>query len=130
MRILLLEDQDRLRTSTKKGLEEMGIAVESADHFRIVGNTLADNGVAQLQMRKALYTSQGNCFDRGGEDQLIAFVDFHERYDTLAEFRRAAGQDTGSREGCGRLPAVLDVRSLHNRSLAYTPRARKKLAKR
>jgi len=29
MRILLLEDQDRLRASTKKGLEEMGFAVDA-----------------------------------------------------------------------------------------------------
>jgi len=31
MRILLLEDQDRLRTSTKKGLEEMGFAVDAVE---------------------------------------------------------------------------------------------------
>jgi two-component system OmpR family response regulator len=31
MRILLLEDQDRLRASTKKGLEEMGFAVDAVE---------------------------------------------------------------------------------------------------
>ena len=31
MRILLLEDQDRLRASTQKGLEEMGFAVDAVE---------------------------------------------------------------------------------------------------
>lgn len=32
MRVLLLEDQDRLRASTKKGLEEMGFAVDAVEN--------------------------------------------------------------------------------------------------
>ena len=31
MHILLLEDQDRLRASTQKGLEEMGFAVDAVE---------------------------------------------------------------------------------------------------
>jgi hypothetical protein len=49
---------------------------------------------------------------------------YAERWATRADYQRGAGQDMGSREGCGNLPSMLDVNELHVESSSYAERAR------
>jgi parallel beta-helix repeat protein len=107
---------------------EVGIAIEEADDIRSSGNVLANNKIAQLLVRKARFTSEGNCFERGGPDQLTAQTAYAERYETLADYQEAAGQDLASREGCGPLPETINVHELHAETSSYLERARKTLA--
>jgi parallel beta-helix repeat protein len=106
---------------------QMGISIENADDIRLGLNVLVDNAISQLRAKESRYTSLGNCFESRGVGQLIAKIDFHEEYETLAEYRRAQGQEPGSREACGPLPVKVDVQRLHAETSAYAERARKLL---
>ncbi len=108
---------------------ETGISIENADDIRVSQNVLANNAIAQLRVNKSRYTSQANCFESRDAEQLIALIDRHKRYNTLAGYRKATNQDLGSREVCGGLPEKVDVRKLHAETMAYAEHARKTLAR-
>ena len=107
---------------------EMGISIENADDIRVSGNVLVNNTISQLRMRQSRYLSEGNCYETGSTEQLIAKLDYPKQYKTLAEYQQATNQDLSTREVCGRLPEKIDVHKLHTETLAYMERARKKLA--
>lgn len=109
---------------------EVGIAIENTDDIRISNNIMVNNSISQLLVLKSRYTSQANCYESGGAEQLIAKVDFHESYKTLAEFQQATNQDLDAREKCGPLPQKIDVHQLHMETRTYAERARKILAAR
>jgi len=83
---------------------------------------------AKLRVRKSRYTSDANCFDSDGAEQLIAEIYYDKRYRTLAEYQQAVNQDLGSREVCGPLPEKIEVHQLHATTLAYPESARETLA--
>ena len=104
---------------------ETGISIEHTDAIRVIRNTLAENELSQLRLRRSRYTSEGNCFEAGGEEGIIAeFQLTSERYKTLTEYRQAKNQDLSSREVCGQLPDPVDVHRLHAETLSYAKRAR------
>ncbi|MHC4090361.1 MAG: right-handed parallel beta-helix repeat-containing protein [Planctomycetota bacterium] len=108
---------------------EVGISVENADDIRVSGNVFVDNAISQMFVRKSRYMSEGNCFEKGGAEQLIAHLYYNERYTTLAEYQQSVNQDLGSHEGCGRLPKKIDIHKIHADTSVYTERARAILAK-
>jgi parallel beta-helix repeat protein len=110
------------------GNREMGVSIEDADDVRISRNTFVANEISHLFVRKSRYVSRANCFEGHGGKHLIADVDHHERYDSLADYQRATQQDLDSREVCGRFPDKIDVHRLHAESSVYAERARKSLA--
>jgi len=103
---------------------ETGIAIEHSDAIRVIRNTLAGNEVSQLRLRKSRYTSEGNCFEAGGEEGVVSDYGPYEHYKTLTEHRQAKHQDLSSREVCGPLPVPVDVHRLHAETLSYAKRAR------
>jgi len=107
---------------------ERGIAIEETDGVVLRRNRLVSNAVSQLLVVRSAYGSESNCFEPRGADRLVAdFFPHHQkdRYRTLDEYRKAKGQDLHSeQDGCGPLPAKLDVRKLHADTLAYAERAR------
>jgi len=108
---------------------EAGIAIEDADHTLLRRNVLLNNGKSQLMVIRAEYGSESNCFHNGRPDQLTADFVFVDHFKTLAEYRRAKGQDLHSRDGaCGRPPAKVDVGKLHAETMGYAERARRTLA--
>jgi hypothetical protein len=108
---------------------EMGISIENAADIRVIGNLLVNNATAQLRVKKSRYLAQGNCFESGDAEQLIAYLDHRERYKTLAEYQNAVKQDLSSRQVCGKLPEKIDVHRLHAETSSYAERARKMLAR-
>jgi hypothetical protein len=102
---------------------ERGLALENADGAVVRGNRLVGNAVSQLHVLQSRYASDENCFD-GPPGQLVAdFTPFGhaDRYETLAAYTTARGQDRRSRQGrCGTLPARIDVRRLHARTRVPT----------
>ena len=109
---------------------ETGIAIEQSDGVRVICNSLVDNGISHLFVRKSRYTSEANCFARKTNEGFIADLGPFTHHRTLADYRRATNQDLASREGCGRLPETIDVHRLHAETLAYADRAQKLLAER
>ncbi len=109
---------------------EVGISIESTNEISISNNIIVNNRIYQLLVRKSSYTSEANCYETRGAKQLIAKVDFHENYKTLAEYQQATKQDLSSREECGQLPQKLNVHELHRRTKNYSERARRILAER
>jgi len=111
---------------------ERGIAVEHADRAVLGGNRLVDNAKSQLLIIQTAYSSESNCFQTGGPEQLVAeFFPYlaTDRYRTLAEYQGAKRTDLHSHEGsCDPPPAKLDVRKLHAESTAYADRARRILS--
>jgi hypothetical protein len=106
---------------------ESGIAIENADHALVRRNVIADNTKSQLLVIRSEYTSEENCFEaRAGE--LIADFVFVDHYKTLSEYRLGKREDLHSQEGCGPLPAKIDVHKLHSESSSYAERARKILS--
>ncbi|MHC4407307.1 MAG: right-handed parallel beta-helix repeat-containing protein [Planctomycetota bacterium] len=83
---------------------ETGIAIEDSDDIRVSRNVLVNNAISQLRVKKSRYLSQGNCFESGVGEQLIAHLDYHERYErsTSQEDRRpkASRPDPGLRGAC------------------------------
>ena len=74
---------------------------------------------------RSQYSSEDNCFENGGPEQLTADFFFTERYKTLAEYQKEKRHDLLSRQGgCGELPKKVDVRKLHAKTKAYASRAR------
>jgi len=94
---------------------ERGLAIERTERLLARGNRVVNNAVSQLLVMRGTYDADRNCFEKGARRQLIAdFVYGGEQYATLADYRRAKGQELGSREGgCGPLPAKVDVQRLH-----------------
>ena len=112
---------------------ERGISLENVDGAVLRGNRVVDNAVSQLYVLQSHYTSEENCFDNGGDTQLVAdFTPFGplDRYPSLVDYQKAKGQDLHSRAGsCGALPPKFDVRALHAAALAYpAPPARAQTA--
>jgi parallel beta-helix repeat protein len=111
---------------------ERGIAIERADRAVLGGNRLVDNVKSQLLIIQTAYSSESNCFQTGGPEQLVAeFFPYlaTDRYRTLAEYQGAKRTDLHSHEGgCDPPPAKLDVRKLHAESTAYADRARRVLS--
>jgi parallel beta-helix repeat protein len=105
--------------------QEVGIAIESTDDIHVSNNIMVNNKISQLLVSKSRYTSQANCYESGGAEQLIAKVDFYESYKSLAEFQQATNQDLDSREKCGQLPPKIDVHKLHTETTGYAERARR-----
>lgn len=106
---------------------QRGISLEHADHTVLRHNRLANNEESQLFVMHSTYSADENCFVNGRPEQLTAalFFGFGERYKTLAEYQRGRRQDLNSRDdGCGPLPAKLDVHKLHAETMAYAERAR------
>jgi parallel beta-helix repeat protein len=104
---------------------EAGIAIEKTDHVLLRGNVASNNARYQLLVIDGDYSSEDNCLEARGPAQLTADFVFAERYRTLGDYQRGRRQDLHSRErGCGRLPAKLDVRTLHAETTAYAERAR------
>jgi parallel beta-helix repeat protein len=104
---------------------EVGIAIESTDEIHVSNNIMVNNKISQLQVSKSRYTSQANCYESGGAEQLIAKAGLYESYKTLAEFQLATNQDLNSRENCGQLPPKIDVHKLHTETTGYAERARR-----
>lgn len=111
---------------------EAGIALEDVGPATVWSNRVGNNRAAQLLALDAKYTSDGNCFERGGPEQFLAdFFPYprNHRFKTLRDYQEARGQDLGSREsGCGPWPEKVDVHKLHAESMAYRDRALKILA--
>jgi parallel beta-helix repeat protein len=95
------------------GNRETGISIEDSDGVRVLRNTLAANLISQLAARKSRYISESNCFAPSGEDTLTATLGPFEHYRSLADYRHATNHDLTSRKGCGELPGMIDVHSLH-----------------
>ena len=109
---------------------EVGIAIEYTNEIRVSNNIMVNNRISQFLVKNSGYTSQANCYESGGAEQLIAKVDYNESYTTLAEFQQATNQDLDAREMCAPLPQKIDVHQLHAETTAYAERARKILAAR
>jgi parallel beta-helix repeat protein len=107
---------------------ERGISLENADGAILRGNRVVNNAVSQLLVLQTRYTSEGNCFINGSDQQLVAdFTPFGplDRYPSLAEYQKAKGQDLHSGSGrCGPLPEKVDVHALHAESLGYPGQSR------
>jgi parallel beta-helix repeat protein len=107
---------------------ERGIALEETDAVQLRRNRLVNNGVSQLMAVRGSLSSESNCFEARGAEQLVAdFFPFQQkdRYRTLAEYQKAKGQDLHAEQGsCGALPDRLDVEKLHAETRAYAERAR------
>ncbi len=89
-------------------------------------NTMVNNGKYQLLSLKSVYSSEDNCFEPRGPEQLVADFVFTEHYRTLADYQQGKRQDLHSREArCGPLPPKVDVHALHRETVAYTERARR-----
>jgi parallel beta-helix repeat protein len=101
---------------------ERGLAIESTERIVVRDNRLARNAVSQLMVMKGTYDADRNCFESNGAGQSIAdFIYGGERYADLAGYRRAKGQDSGSRMGsCGPLPQKIDVLQLHRQVMQAT----------
>jgi parallel beta-helix repeat protein len=100
---------------------ERGLAIESTERIVVRDNRLARNAMSQLMVMKGTYDADQNCFENRGAEQVIAdFIYGGERYADLAGYRRAKGQDSGSRTGdCGPLPEKIDVLRLQRQVTAY-----------
>ncbi len=97
---------------------ERGIAIESTERIVVRDNRLVNNAVSQLMVMKGSYDADRNCFENGAGQVTADFVYGGERYATLADYRRAKGQDLASREGkCGRMPEKIDVGRLQRPSV-------------
>jgi hypothetical protein len=110
---------------------DAGIFIEDVGPAIVLNNRLGKNLGAQLTVLQSAYSSDGNCFERGGEQLLADFFPHprEHRFKTLREYQEARRQDLGSREtGCGAWPEKVDVHKLHAESLAYRDRALKTLA--
>lgn len=111
---------------------ERGLSLEEVERAVLRGNTLVNNAVSQLLVLRSGYSSESNCFQNGGADQLVA--DFYpfpqgDRFKTLAEYRQSKRQDSHSREGgCHVLPQKFDVGKLHRDAMVYTEQARRILS--
>jgi hypothetical protein len=110
---------------------ERGIALEDAGSAVLRRNVVANNALSQLFVLRSTFSADEDCFVRGTPEQAVADFSPAEpgaRYATLAAYRDAKRQDVRGREGCGALPAKLDVARLHADSTAYAERARAILA--
>jgi parallel beta-helix repeat protein len=122
-----------------------GIRVFNSTDVLVTGNTLFRNGnsgayflaasTSGYAIGNVLYENakgvrwSSDCFENGDAGQLTAKIDHNELYAALVDYQRAANQDLGSREACGRLPEKIDVHRLHAETSAYAERARKILAR-
>ncbi|TMB03968.1 MAG: right-handed parallel beta-helix repeat-containing protein, partial [Deltaproteobacteria bacterium] len=88
---------------------ERGIAIENSDRALVRRNKVVNNTASQLLVIQSLYSSEINCYETGGPDQLVAeFYPYfdRDRHKTLGEYQRVRHQDLSSKpEGCGPLPA-------------------------
>jgi parallel beta-helix repeat protein len=108
---------------------EAGISVEDTNDVLLRRNNMVNNKRFQFLVIQSEFSSEGNCFERGNPEQLTADFFFTDRYKSLSEYQKAKHQDLYSREGnCAPLPEKVDVRKLHEETMAYAERARKILS--
>ncbi len=112
--------------------QECGISLEHVANALLRRNRLVNNTISQLLVIDSRYSSENNCFESRGPEQLIA--DFHPfvartQYRSLVDYQQAQRQDLHStKTGCGPLPEKVNVHALHAESTAYRENARTKLA--
>jgi parallel beta-helix repeat protein len=104
--------------NTSFGNFEAGLSVERVSGALLLRNRLFGNRRAQILASHATYHAEANCLDADDAEGAIALLDRFP-FESLAAYRRATGQDRGSRAGpCGTPPEPVDVQALHARSVA------------
>lgn len=78
---------------------ETGFAIERTDEVRIIRNTLVDNGLSHLMIRNSRYTSEANCFDRKGQEGVVADLGPFIQHKSLDAVRRATRRRANSPSG-------------------------------
>jgi hypothetical protein len=104
---------------------QAGVSIERVDDVRLVGNSLVQNGVVQLNLVDTRYTGEGNCFATSGPDLLLVKTGPWTTFTTLAGFQEATANEKGSREAspssCRPLPEKPPVREIHRRATSLQP---------